>query len=111
MISRSFSYFRYDEEMKDYVDWCRKPGPSVNVPGVMPQGMRLPLMRSTPRPLMMGPGLSRLSAAAPAQPPMVTSFFVSSSLVLCICKFNCKLLVFVVHAGPVTFTTKKTGFI
>lgn len=60
------------------MDWCRKPGPSVNLPGVMPQGMRLPLMRSTPRPLMMGPGLSRLSASPQsAQPPMVISLFAS----------------------------------
>lgn len=66
--------------MKDYMDWCRKPGPSVNVPGVLPQGMRLPLMRSTPRPLMMGPGISRLSASPQAaQPPMVASLFASIS--------------------------------
>lgn len=51
--------------MKDYLEWCRKSGvtgPSVGVPGLLSQGIRHALLRASPRPLMLGPGISRLPA-------------------------------------------------
>ncbi|XP_065223039.1 zinc finger RNA-binding protein isoform X2 [Planococcus citri] len=64
--------FRYDDELKDYLDWCRKSGPSaVGVPGLMPRDIRHPLMRNARNPLLLGPGVARLPAPAqPPQPPM-----------------------------------------
>lgn len=70
-------FFRYEDELKDYLDWCRKSGVSgpstVGVPGLMPRDIRHPLMRNAPRPLILGPGVPRLPAPAQSPQPAMVS--------------------------------------
>lgn len=78
-------YYRYEDELKDYIDWCRKSGvsgpSSVGVPGLMPRDIRHPLMRNPPRPLLLGPGVARLPAPTQSpQPPMVSDWIRGCSI-------------------------------